>query len=230
MTKILISGDSLSHDGKTLGPATAFYTSPGEARHLGEVSSAVQGRSPHNIDILFAVPDKVVGCEVKTVQDLIGSWRSRRLQRQLRTLRAVTDLPVLIIRKTDSISVNWEVELRLNDKEYPQFWEDWVHLQTNGVYILPVRFRGYGKAVQALRGALSKNSARILAGTDQRPPRERRAGWLLRRIPGIGSVHSKALMDNYGSPFAALQAAIRGRVATKFGKSLEEKLCKAATE
>lgn len=221
MSKVTISGDTLVHDGVVLGPAAGVYTAPGEAAGLLGVEAHLSGRAPHNIDILFAAGEKVVGCEVKTVQDLVDSWRSRRLQRQLRTLQATVDVSVLVIRETLFLNTGAESD---------RFWEDWVHLQTRGVYILPVPPDSYWFEVGQLRHALSKNSARIFAGTDQRPPREQRPGWLLRRVPGIGPVKSLALLGEFGSTSEVFTAAMSGNVHKKFGQSLEDKLCRAMTE
>jgi hypothetical protein len=57
---------------------------------------------PERVDCLFVAKGRIVGVESKTVQDAVSSWLERRLQRQLRTLLHMVDIPVLMLRTRNS--------------------------------------------------------------------------------------------------------------------------------
>ena len=97
--KITINDGQFSYKQKVYGPSDKILAYPGEETHFGTNKDVLSSkRTPEDIDILFAVDTKVAGCEVKTYADLINSWKTRRLQRQLRTLRDSCDIAILIIR------------------------------------------------------------------------------------------------------------------------------------
>jgi hypothetical protein len=229
MSKVELRDSVLWHGGKRLGASSALYCYPGEEAHLGTSEGVVVCQTPARIDLLFVAGEKVVGCEVKTITDLIGSHRSRRLHRQLRTLRETVDVCGLVVRGMADCPLSFYAAVQLHPKP-EEFWGDWVNWQTQGVYLLPVAMAGYMPELLVYRGALATAGLRALAGTDIHPARERRPGWLLRRIPGIGDERSRRLINLYGSSHGALQAALRGEVASTLGKSMEERLCQAASQ
>ena len=227
--RVTVKANALWYGTKRIGPTERIYVSPGEEKHLGGDNVTVCA-TPSAIDVLFALPDgKIVGGEVKRPDDLVKSHLSRRLARQVRTLRDTVDIPVLILR--DGINVYSIDALVQEGHPRPwEFWEDLTSLQTQGVYLLPVPLEDYWPWLEMFRSALSQSGARCLAGTDRRVSRERQPGWLLRRIPGIGPDRSKRLVAEYGSSLGALIAAKGHRVGTKFGKFIEEKLCQAGRQ
>jgi len=236
MGAVTRKGNSLWYGGKRLGAASALYCYPGEEAHLGTSEGVVVCATPARIDLLFVAGEKVVGCEVKTVGDLVSSHRSRRLHRQLRTLRETTDISALVLRGglgVHSTVCAWGALEEEVDAAHPkpdEFWGDWLNWQTQGVYILPVTLECYLPRLLVYKRALATTGSRVLFGTDLRPPRERQPGWLLRRIPGIGPDRSQRLINLYGSSIAALQAALAGDVGSTLGKAVEDKLCQAAKQ
>lgn len=224
--KIELIGGAIVYNGSELGPATALFAYPGEAKHIG-TSGIVTCQTPARIDLLFCAGERVVGCEVKTVADLVSSHRSHRLHRQLRVLRELVDLPCLIVRGL------WGQDLSaIVDATHPDprsFWLDWVGWQTQGVYLLGVASENYLAQLLYYRKALATTGLRALAGTDRREPRERAPGWLLRRIRGIGPVQSARLLAKWPNTMAVFEAALDGRVATEFGHAIETKLVMAIT-
>jgi len=227
MGTVTRKGNSLWYAGKRLGAASALYAYHGEEAHLGTSEGVVVCSTPARIDLLFVAGDKVVGCEVKTVPDLIGSHHSRRLHRQLRTLRETVDVVCLVVRGSME---GLEKAVADFHRKPDEFWGDWANWQTQGVYILPVPMEGYLPRLFVYKKTLTTTGARVLFGTDLRPPRERQPGWLLRRIPKIGPATSQRLINLYGSPLGAMQAALAGDVASTLGKAVEEKLCQAAKQ
>lgn len=224
--------------GKVYGPADHVLAYPGEetalVSHLEDNAEAwmhsgvIRCKTPHNIDILLACNDKVMGFEVKLPSDLIDSWWTRRLQRQMRTLRSVVDVPVLVMRAgLDMGEYHALAVSRL--REPMEFWEDLTSLQTLGVYLLPVPRTGYLPFLFSFRRALATNGYRAVAG-DDRVQQERRPGWLLRRIPGIGPQRSQELTTKFGRPWQIFQAAVKGKVAPEFGPSVQDKILKALEE
>ena len=224
--KVLIRRGKLVYKGKVLGPVDKVYAFPGEQTHLGDSEAVVVCATPERIDLLFAAGERVVGCEVKTPADLVGSYASRRLHRQLHTLRATVDVSCLVVRAEVLDLAPLVAELRRPD----EFWEDWVNWQTNGVYILLVPLENYLPQLLLYRKALCTTGERVFKGTDLRAPRERRPGWLLRRIPGIGPKKSAEAIDTFGSTIAVFEAALRGGVSPMLGKAVQEKICKALSE
>ena len=224
--KVLIRRGKLVYKGKVLGPADKVYAFPGEQTHLGDSVDVVVCTTPERVDLVLAAGKRVVGCEVKTAADLMGSYASRRLHRQLDTLRRVVDVSCLVIRQ-EQLDLDPLVAALLRPNE---FWEDWVNWQTNGVYILHVPLDNYLDRLLLYRKALCTTGERVFKGTDLRAPRERRAGWLLRRIPTIGADRSKRLITAFNSTWGVLQAARAGKVAPLLGPAVERKILAALEE
>lgn len=222
MTRIEITNNRIVHNEQDYGTALLAY--PGEQTGLGP-DTALVCQTPHNIDLVATVGARVMGCEVKRMPDLVDSWFGRRLHRQLRTLLATVDIPVLVIR-----DFSWDVmhELFLERNRYQrrkrgfnEIMEDIVNLQSQGVYFFPVAEDDYRGDIAALRRALAGSGTRILAGTDQ-VEHDRRPGWLLRRVPTIGIKKSAELVERYGTPVDVLLAARNGEIPGVVGKKLAE--------
>lgn len=224
MSKITITKGRILHDGRDYGPGSALLCYPGEERGLGP-DTAPGPSTPHNIDLLGGVGTRVMGCEVKRMPDFVDSWFSRRLSRQLRTLLATVDLPVLVIRDFD-----WEELHELFQSEnrharrkrgFNEIMEDIINLQSQGVYFFPVAEEEYGGDIAALRRALASPGTRILAGTD-RPPRDKKLGWLIRTVKDIGKAKSAQLIADHGTSLDVLIAARNGEIPGAVGKKLAE--------
>lgn len=224
MPKISIRNGEFYYSGQVYGSTANILVYPGEREGLSGHDEALVRTvmTPANIDILFAVNLSVVGCEVKHWADLVDSWFSRRLHRQLATLQRLVDVGILVIRLPNVTNLALhETDMRV--------WEDLINAQTHRVYLLPVPQHGYLPHIVAARRALSTNGSRIFAGTDL-VDRERRPGWLLRRIPSIGVVRSQALVAKYGPPWKVFDAAAKGKVAKDFGPAMERAILKALEE
>ncbi len=224
MTRIAIINNRIVHDGRDYGPSTALLAYPGEGEGLGS-DTAIVCSTPHNIDLVGGVGKLVIGCEVKRMDDFVRSWFSRRLHRQLKTLKETVDLRVLVIRDFDWDELHDLFRVRNRHQRrkrgFNEIMEDIVNLQSQGVYFFPVAEDGYGEDIAALRRALATPGTRILAGTDQ-VEHDRKPGWLLRRIPGIGPSTSVKLIAQYGEAIDVLEAARRGDIPGSVGKKLIE--------
>ena len=218
--KVLIRRGKLVHRGKVLGPVDKVYAYPGEQAHLGNSADVTVCATPEHIDLLMEAGRRVVGCEVKTPADLVGSYASRRLHRQITTLRRIVDVSCLVIRQ-ESLALD---QLVMGLRRPHEFWEDWVNWQTNGLYILLVPPENYLDRLLLYRKALCTTGERVFKGTDLRAPRERKPGWLLRRIPTIGADRSARLIAAFDSTWGVLQAARAGKVATLLGPAVERNI------
>lgn len=215
------------------GPSDHILAYPGEEVHLGTLDGVTHGhRTPADIDLIFSVGKKVVGAEVKLPSDLIGSWYIRRLQRQLRTLRACVDIQMLVLRGQTNVDYladlfyDYTQHIPISKRRnFESFLEDMINIQTQGVYIVSVPEEGYLHHLYTYRRAFTTQGYRALAGTDQ-VMRERKSGWLLRRIPGIGPKHSAALVKAYKSSWGVFKAAkagkLTGALARNILKALED--------
>lgn len=228
MNKVVIQDGTVLYQGSALGPTSNIYVYPGEQLHLGcESDEVVVCMTPRRIDLVFAAGDRVVGCEVKRVDDLVNSHLTRRLHRQLRTLRETVDIACLLVRGLSDAGIEDQL---YSAHTADAFWGDFVNAQTQGVYILPVPVEGYLPRLQVYRSALATSGLRALAGTDRHDGKERAAGWLLRRIPGIGLRRSSLLTKAFGDTWSVFEAAKRGEVAPILGKGVEYKICNALSQ
>ncbi len=93
-----IHGPDLYHGAIRLGPTNLLYCDSKELEGVGEAEGVIHRQMPNRVDMVMVGNGVVVGVESKTPQDLLNSYLNRRLKRQCRTLLAVVDLPVLLIR------------------------------------------------------------------------------------------------------------------------------------
>tara|TARA_R110000824_G_scaffold396640_3_gene598377 strand:+ start:3927 stop:4604 length:678 start_codon:yes stop_codon:yes gene_type:complete len=191
-------------DDKLLGKCDALIADSKELPSLTEGQGVVHISTPYRIDLLFCAGDKIVGVECKKPEDFINSWQGRRLARQVKTMLAECDVSVIAVKGVLSTAkpykpVNWE-----------RIWLEVVGWQMAGVLVLevPESDGGVLRYMAGLKQIINSTNppARALAGTDVRVARERRPGWLLRRIPTIGPSASNKLMDNFKSVGNVLSA------------------------
>ena len=231
MTKITVSPAGLFWGSKFLGGQDDILCYHGEEEGIG--GGVVPSSTPEQIDIILAAGDRVVGCEVKLPTDLVDSWFSRRLARQMRTLRAMCDVQVLVVRAgldpdliTQLIREKNERQAVRRTRPPADFWEELTHWQTLGGYLLPVPRTGYLPYLYNLRRALVGGAVKAIAGTDL-VERERRPGWLLRRIPSVGPKRSRQMIEEYGDSWGAFVAAKEGTLADKFSENIQSKIVEA---
>jgi len=199
------------HFGKrNLGSADSLHVDYNE---LVGVEGVEHHTMPRRIDGVMAVEGRVLGIESKKPADLLNSFMVRRLKRQLATLLAVTDMPVLLIRGEirDIVTYSYGREKLLwTYKELAPLYEELARWQMLGAVVLhgPDAPDAVPAYLDGMRKVLSggRNVLVAISGTDQEQPKERRPGWLLRRIPGIGAKTSVKLHNAAGSTLTALSA------------------------
>lgn len=201
-------------EGQSIGPASGLIVPHNELKTLTEKDHVYHTSIPHNIDGLFVVGDKVVGWESKKPPDLVASHANGRLARQVSTLLDTVDLPILVRRGFDAALV---AKLITREAKFSrgwkgaQLWEDLIRYQSLGMFIIDAADtdravkRSLGFAKSALGGSPVRAVARREAG-----PKERKPGWLLRRIPGIGLKTSSNLYEQYGTTIACLLGSSDG--------------------
>ena len=197
-----------------------------ELLHCIPTDGVVHMRTPARVDIVFTSgprkrpPTIVVGGESKQYADLVSSFHTRRLARQLKTLRAVVDVPVLFLRLPCPV-----------DFPDPDTLQAIIGLERHGVLVLPLPTASLPARLwlASYRDGFAGDGWQALAGYD-RPPQDRQPGWLLRRIPGIGRIHSGKLVATFGTTEAVFAAARAGAVRPHLGPAIEQKLLKALGE
>lgn len=202
MSKYSTSDGKLLHEGKVLGPVTALFE---DSRETEEGDGIIHMMMPHRLDFVFVAGDRVVGLESKTEGDLVSSWYSRRLQRQVRTLLSCVDVPVLFIKLTGGQAFRPLVG-------EPDICADIAAWQMHGGLVAvgsDVR-EACARLKTMLEGA--PVVGRILAGRDvTRVPtggtvNEQRLQRLLR---GCGPVMSKRLLTKFGTIGKVLSATAK---------------------
>ena len=195
-----------------------------EFKHLdADPEHVVRTTTPENIDLMFLNDDKkLVVVESKTPDDLYSSIRMRRLARQIRAMREVGDIVVVLVRGLwpEYLDRIWwgtgPGGQRTRFKESKpiercrDLWQELSRLQSAGVYILhgPYLDEDIPAWICEQRSVLTeRDTLKALAGTDKRPPKERKPGWLLRRIPGVGMTLSQRLHKALGSTQKVLRAS-----------------------
>ena len=92
-------GLNLWYGGHCFGPDTVLHIDQNELPGVVLPEGIMRHASmPARLDMVMVADGVVIGCEVKKVEDLITSINSKRLARQLRTLREQVDRAVLVIR------------------------------------------------------------------------------------------------------------------------------------
>lgn len=147
----------------------------------------VEGYSPHRIDYLLLSGDgKVIGVESKTLDDLISSWISKRLQRQLATLQAAVELPVLMLRiKSHSYMGGLD--------DWPGVRADLLRWQGSGGLIAFAHSRSPKRDLEVLRtiagqGLTNREQQTIVVGSSRES--------VLQTIPGVGAKTAEKLADH----------------------------------
>lgn len=182
-----VHGGQLWADSTPLGPADRIYADG-------------KKQTPGRLDFVFAAKDKVVGVESKTVQDLISSWIARRLQRQLREMRSMVDVPCLMLRGLDSY---YDMD------DYPDIAVDLVKWQLlDGEPFGPglVLFGPKGdpmKYLTTVQAVMSgqRNLNTIVAGSDSTriKGKNKRELSLQRAIPNVGPKTAARLAAEVGN-------------------------------
>ncbi len=86
-----------------------------------------------------------------------------------------------------------------------------------GRYVFAAKYANSGITLDVACG--TGYGTRILAGTDQ-APRDRKPGWLLRRVKDIGKAKSAQLIADHGTSLDVLIAARNGEIGGAVGKKL----------
>ena len=219
-----VSGGTIWYDkgeGKppvSLGPDTALIAAPAELTTLGERDGVLHMATPHNIDLIFAVGDRVAGVESKKCADIVGSHQAGRLGRQIAVLLEHVDIPILMRRGTDmGVLVQLVADAEHHAKRWSgrDMWSD-IHIRYPqlGVYVVDVPDVDLSVKMwlKVYRAALLTVPERAVIRREK-GPKERQPGWLLRRVPKVGPTRSAALIEEYGSTGAVLDAVRNGGVS-----------------
>lgn len=225
-----VSEGQVWYEGKAIGPDTALLCAPKELATLNEKEGVLHVNTPRQIDMVFAIGDKVGVVESKKPPDLVASHCNGRLSRQISTIIEVGDVPILLRRGGCDIDVLQELvaEQASHAKRWRprEFWADMnVRYQAMGVWVVDVPdddklVRDW--LIRCKEAWLGEPSRAVVRRESQ--PRERRPGWWLRRIPGIGMSISQDMHQQYGSTFET-QVAARGENwnhSEKLRRKLEE--------
>ncbi len=197
--------------GELLGPASFLYSDSKELPGTNETDGVIHRQMPHRIDIVMAGNSKVAGVESKTPTDLLNSFLSRRLKRQLRTMLDVVDLPVLLVRgqwpaflhtkgkrgvdiiwsSYDPPSRDKDSDTRLFRSLFPLFAELTRWQMLGGVVLYgpsvdePQATLAFLKSQRSILGG-TRNVLVAVAGTDKGKEKKEGPGWFLKSVRGIG--------------------------------------------
>ena len=217
----VVRDDGLYFDERRLGPRDGLYVDSSELRGLGVSDGVKHLRMPGRVDGVCALGDLTLGYESKVWSDLVTSIASKRLARQIRTLRKLVDVPALLVRGGVGAFT----------AEFDWVWDELVRLQALGVVILPgpKRDEDVPARIATYRTFLtegSRSAYAAVAGTDRRKPDEPyTSGRLLQAIRGIGAVTREKLHKRYGSTksvFAASDEELRRDVSAAVVKRMRE--------
>lgn len=221
----------IMYDGTVVGSAASLICAPGELKTLKEKHGVYHTTIPHNLDNLFTVGDRVAGVESKKPADLVASHSSGRLSRQLSTLLDTVDIPILLRRGFDPASVDALIK---KEARYSKgwkgnkLWEDLIRYQCLGIFIIDAADsdRAVKKSLGFAKSALGASPVRAVSRREA-VPKERKPGWLLRRIPGIGVKTSSTLHEQYITTMGTFSAALSTNEwasSEKIRKAIEEAL------
>lgn len=215
---------------QALGPDTALIAAPAELPSLGEKEGVLHMATPHNIDLIFAVGEKVAGVESKRMADLVQSHAKNRLGRQISTLIDEVDIPIMMRKGIDMGTLG---QLVADEEHHAYRWSGrdmWADLAIRypqlGVYVVDVP-----DVDLSVKMWLKTFKTALLAGPERAVARreggskERKPGWLLRRVPKVGPTRSTILIEQYGSVAAVFQAVLSDGVEPpSVQKALKEAL------
>ena len=208
--RFTVKGGTIHFGKKVIGDAGLLFVDYNELVGVEDVEHVTM---PRRIDGVMAVDGRVIGIESKKPEDLLNSFLVRRLKRQLDTLLAVTDTPVLLIRGPIGELVTYDGDRNKvvwDYKELAPLYKEIVRWQALGAFVLqgpaePELVPAYLDNMRDVIGG-GRNVLVAVSGTDQHRETERRRGWLLRRIPGIGAKTSQRLHSAFGSTLSVLSA------------------------
>jgi len=233
--KFFIQGSDLYYKDYVLGNKDLLHVDYNEL--VGVTEKVEHHTMPERVDMVFTAGSVVCGVESKTPDDLLNSFLTRRLKRQLRTLLTTVDRPVLLIRgewptwlntkDKKGNTVTWcydkqpSQEWRCGGGEYyvslNPIWEELARWQMLGGVVLngPESDSDVPEYLEGMKKILSgsRNVLVAISGTDKNKEKENRPGWLLRRIQGIGNKSSVMLHEQAGTTLHVLRAS---------GKQLKE--------
>jgi hypothetical protein len=172
------------YDERRLASKDALVVDVAELRSVGVDEGVVHMTMPDRVDMVMVAGSRVVGMESKRPSDLVSSYYSRRLARQIRRLRAVVDVACLVLRGGVPDFENDECMINL------------VRLQTLGVYVLPLP-DGDRECVRWLleyREMLADGSRAALAALAGGDNPLKRTGTLVSRVKGLGATRADRLM------------------------------------
>ena len=160
-------------------------------------------------DYLFMVGEQVVVVEEKRSSDLLSSFHSRRLQRQLRQVLQASDIPVLALR----LNKAGEYSFLLSEMDVVAELVKWEVL---GGYIvfLPHQDALLISTIRTLQSVLvpGRHQLSIVAGTDQvrkdLPDVPLWASAIRKMVKGLGPSQLKLLVGKYGGEERPLVAAL----------------------
>lgn len=210
--KIQLIDNILWYDTASIGHANGLYLDKTDFKHLEQQRDVViRTLLPGRMDMLFVAGDRVVGVESKYPYDLLNSHSTRRLARQLRDMRELVDIAVLMLRRaTDSYEIipftkhDWKHNVDL--VPWP-LYHDLLRYQLMGVYLVvgPELDEDIPKWAVEVRRILSGESVRgALYGTDN--VKKTNGKTLLRSIKGVGPALESRLIKHYGTVRNALLA------------------------
>lgn len=218
--------DELRWGQTKLGPATALYVDPHEFSTLTLDDGVIHTTLPYRVDLVFVSGESVVVGEMKRPDDFIDSMYKRRLARQLRTVRDVSDVGIVVLREFAQL-----YSVATLRESWPQVVRELISIQMCGLTIVPARTtdREILEDLLEYSPVLSLTDAahrRALAGTDK-PSSVK--GTLLNAVPGLGYARIHKLLVRFGNArgvFAASDAELKDagiptNVRTALQKSLD---------
>jgi hypothetical protein len=227
-----IRNDGVYFNDIRLGPSNALYADSGELKGCSVKDGVIHRRMPCRVDLLFVAGTRIVICESKRARDFRDSTRNRKLARQLRTLRSVSDPKqdvVAVVLRGSVVDFN-DRDLWAIGNEGIDVVANLVSLQICGVMLLPIPSNDADVPLRlaAYRPLLtdgSRSALVALAGSDERKVAGRSA---LSAIKGIGPVMERKLRERCGpSALEVLSAGEEKWKAAKVSPKVIEKLKEA---
>lgn len=194
---------------RCLGPATSLYISSVEKQEVKEAMSGDGVRFcylPYG-DWIMANDKWVIGVESKKPIDMIRSWKSKRLAKQLRGLVNAVDVPCLAV-DFDLFNMDWTYYFDSKEDEkigLDKLRIDMVKLQMLGVKIFPrPEDREVVGFLAELRRLLLPTSGLLSVLSGSPKIRGTPSMKLLMAIDGVGPTMAKKLLEQFGTAARAL--------------------------